>query len=75
MTWYDIGINKNIFCYRVEFVLALDDKLKSTSGVQSVLLRTSSGISDEGTDIQSLAVESILWRHLDGLSVVVESLL
>ena len=59
----------------VEFVLALDNIMKSTSGVESVLLRTFLGISDEGTAMQSLGVESILWGHLDGLSVVVESLL
>ena len=59
----------------VVFVLALDDMLKSTSGVESVLLRTSLGISDEVTATNSVGVESILWGHLDGLSVVVESLL
>ena len=59
----------------VVFVLALDDMLKSTSDVESVLLRTSLGISDEVTATNSVGVESILWGHLDGLSVVVESLL
>ena len=59
----------------VEFVLALDNIMKSTSGVESALLRTSLGISDEGTATQSLGIESILWGHLDGLSVVAEPLL
>ena len=59
----------------VVFVLALDDMLKSASGVESVLLRTFLGISDEVTATNSVGVESILWGHLDGLSVVVESLL
>ena len=59
----------------VEFVLALDNIMKSTSGVESVLLRTSLGISDEATATQSLGIESILWGHLDGLSVVGKPLL
>ena len=58
----------------VEFVLALDEILKSSFGVESVLLRTSLGTSNEVTATQSLRIESVLWGHLDGLSVLVESL-